>query len=147
MGLVKRARRELGVRELTGNNDGMRVKLFLKCVGINIPAPWCAAYISFVFAQEGYPLPHSAWSPDLFPVSRLARSALPGDVLGIYFPELHRIAHVGIVEKMDGDWCLSIEGNTNVAGSRTGGGVYRKRRHVRTISKYADWISLGKVVP
>lgn len=145
--LIKRAAQELGVKELTGNNDGLRIKQYLKYVHINYPAAWCAAFISFVYAEEGYSRPRSAWSPDLFPVARLTRKALPGDVLGIYFPEYKRIAHVGIVEKMDSDWCISLEGNTNVAGSRSGGGVYRRRRHIRTISKYANWINLGKGAP
>jgi hypothetical protein len=108
---------------------------------------WCAPYVSYVFLQNGYLRPRSAWSPDLFPKSRLAKSARPDDVLGVYFTDLQRIAHVGIVEKMDGDWCVSLEGNTNIAGNRNGDGIYRCRKHRRTIFKYVDWISPGKVLP
>jgi hypothetical protein len=146
-GIVLRAQNELGVKELTGRNDGERIKAYLRSVNVGIPAPWCAAYVSYVYLKEGFLGPRSAWSPDLFPKSRLAQSAHGGDILGIYFTDLRRIAHVGIVEKMDGDWCVSLEGNTNIAGSRSGDGVYRRRRHRRTISKYADWVSPGKVLP
>ena len=39
-----------------------------------------------------------------------------------------RVAHVGLVEKSEGDWLVTIEGNTNGGGSRDGDGVYRRRR-------------------
>lgn len=145
--LLKIAVGELGLREKTGNNDGKRVAEFLAYVGLKKPEPWCAAYISWVFGQVGFEKPRSGWSPDLFPNSRLARSALPGNVIGIYFPEKKRIAHVGLIEKQDGDWLLSLEGNTNLSGSREGDGVYRKRRHRKSVYKIADWVSKGRVVP
>ncbi|MEJ2883302.1 hypothetical protein [Pedobacter sp. GR22-6] len=64
-----------------------------------------------------------------------------GLVLGIYFPSLKRIGHVGLVEYVKGDYIHSIEANTNVIGSREGDGVYRKIRHRRTIYKYSDWLN------
>lgn len=145
--IVHLALLELGVREQTGNNDGLRVKAYLSAVKLKEGAPWCAAFISFIFTEAGYLKPRSGWSPDLFPHSRLVRSALPGDVLGIYFKELGRIAHVGLVEKTDGHWCLSIEGNTNIAGSRDGEGVYRRRRPLKTIYRIANWIDPERSVP
>lgn len=145
--LVKIAQGELGLREKTGRNDGERIAEFLITVGLKKPEPWCAAFISWVFAEAGFDQPRSGWSPDLFPVSRLARSALPGNVIGIYFPEKKRIAHVGLIEKEDGDWLVSLEGNTNLTGSREGDGVYRKRRHRKSIYKISDWLSNGKRRP
>lgn len=142
--LVKIAQGELGLREKTGRNDGERIAEFLITVGLKNPEPWCAAFISWVFAKAGFDQPRSGWSPDLFPVSRLARSALPGNVIGIYFPEKKRIAHVGLIEKEDGDWLISLEGNTNLSGSREGDGVYRKRRHRKSIDKISDWLSNGR---
>ncbi|SDZ84815.1 C40 family peptidase [Pedobacter hartonius] len=135
------ARHEIGVRELTGHNDGPRVEAYLSTVKLKRGEPWCAAYVSWVYAKAGFPKPRSGWSPDLFPSSRLARSALPGDVIGIYFPDLRRIAHVGIVMEQKGDWIYSTEGNTTVEGSREGDGVFKKVRHIRTIRSIADWIT------
>ena len=137
--IVARALAEIGVRESKNPNHGLRVEEYLAYVYLKGGQPWCAAYASWVYAQAGYAKPRSGWSPDLFPSSRLARSALPGNVLGIYFPELKRIAHVGIVIRQDGDWVISSEGNTNDNGSREGDGVYLKRRHIRTIKQFADW--------
>jgi hypothetical protein len=139
--LVRAARREIGVREQTGKNDGRRVEEYLRYVGLKKGQPWCAAYVSFIFAQSGFNKPCSGWSPDLFPSSRLARSSLPGNILGIYFKKYKRIAHVGIILEQRGDYLISAEGNTNVEGSREGDGVYIRMRHRRTIYKIADWIS------
>lgn len=138
--LVNTARNELGVRELTGHNDGERVEAYLKVVNLKKGQPWCAAFISWVYAEQNYTMPRSGWTPALFPSSRVVRSALPGNLIGIYFPGLKRIAHVGMIEKTEGNWALSIEGNTDIQGSAEGDGVYRKRRHLKTIHRIADWI-------
>lgn len=63
-----------------------------------------------------------------------------GDVFGLYFPEKARIAHVGFVDEWNDPWVITVEGNTNVLGSREGDGVYRKRRLVRSIYKVARYI-------
>jgi hypothetical protein len=140
--LVRAAMKEIGVRELTGNNDGPRVEEYLSCVRLKKGQPWCAAYVSYIFANAGFARPRSGWSPDLVPKSRLSATALPGNLLGIYFKKEGRIAHVGIIIREDGDYLISAEGNTNVDGSREGDGVYLKRRHRRTVYQLADWITL-----
>lgn len=142
--IVDIARRELGVKELTGYNDGLRVEAYLSCTGLKKGFPWCASYVSWVYQQAGYDEPRSAWSPDLFPKARLTKSPMVGDIIGIYFPGLKRIAHVGIVERIDGDWSVSLEGNTNINGSRNGDGVYRRRRHLKTIYQFANWFNAKK---
>ena len=134
------AEKELGVREGTGKNDGPRVEMYLQHVGLKKGHAWCAAFVSWVYGQAGYQLPKSAWSPQLFPNSRLRKEAAPALVLGIYFPELKRIAHVGLVTSLQHDWVLSVEGNTNPAGSREGEGVYRRLRHKRFIRCYANYL-------
>lgn len=138
--LLNIALQEVGVRELTGKNDGERVELYLGYTGLKKGHPWCAAYVSWVYGQAGHPAPRTAWSPSLFSVKRETKTILPGTVFGIYVPSLKRIAHAGIVVQKKGDWVLTVEGNTNVNGSREGDGVYRKRRHIRTIARFSDWI-------
>ena len=54
--------------------------------------------------------------------------------------QLGLIVHCGLIETIRNDWIYGIEANTNLAGSREGEGVYRRARHVRTISKFADWV-------
>ena len=138
--IVGVARKSKGVREGDVPNSGKEVSAYLRYVGINTPAPWCAAWISYVFGQAGYTSPKTAWSPGLFPAKRSVKAARPGFVLGIYYPVLKRIAHCGIVTEVKGDLVFSVEGNTNVNGSREGDGVYRRIRHKRSIHRYADWV-------
>lgn len=145
--IVRLAENELQVRELTGKNDGKRVEAYLALVNLHKGDPYCAAFVSYIFAKAGFPGPRSGWSPDLFPAARICHNPVPGNIIGIYFPEFRRIAHVGIIENMHHNWCLSIEANTNVIGSREGQGVYRRLRHVKTIYRMADWILPGRRSP
>ena len=145
--IIAIAASQVGVKELTGNNDGVAVESYLAVTGLTKGYAWCAAYVSWVYRQAGFAKPNSAWSPDLFPLSRITKEVLPGNLIGIYFPELKRIAHVGILVKHDGNYMVSLEGNTNIAGSREGEGVYLKRRHIRTIYRIADWVKEGRKLP
>lgn len=157
---------EIGVKEAIGNNDGRRIAEYLRYCGLDEGYAWCAAFVSWCYGQAGYTEPRNAWSPALFPASRTIwrtgdrlppSSSLPrpraGDVFGIYYTNLKRIAHVGFVDEWDGKYCITVEGNT---GPPTGGaitddypanpiragpidGVYRKRRPIRTIHAVARW--------
>jgi len=137
--VVKIAQNEVGVREASGRNDGLKVEAYLASVGLHRGDPWCAAWVSWVFKQAGYPSPRTGWSPDLFPSKRLVKVPEPGDVFGIYFSDLGRIAHCGLVEKFHHDLVYSLEGNTNNSSGREGDGVYRRVRHKRTICKFSNW--------
>lgn len=138
--LLAIAEKEVGVRERSGNNDGERVELYLKYIGLPKGHAWCAAYTSWVYGKAGLSRPRTGWTPALFPENRLVKKPKPADLFGIYFPSLKRIAHTGFVVSIKSDWVLTIEGNTNIEGGREGDGVYKKRRHLRTIAKFANWI-------
>lgn len=113
---------------------------YLASVHLKKGNPYCAAFLSWVYMQEGFASPRSGWSPDLVPASKLCSIALRANIFGIYYPELRRVAHVGMIENVQHDWLVTVEANTNIAGSREGEGVYRKRRHLKTIYHMADWI-------
>ena len=51
-------------------------------------------------------------------LSAANQSQVKGLVLGIYFPSLKRIGHVGLVEGLRGDFVSSIEGNTSCGDCR-----------------------------
>ncbi len=138
--LLQLASAELGVRERSGRNDGPRVESYLQYVGMHKGQAWCAAFVCWLHGQAGLPKPRSGWSPALFPSARRISNARAGAILGIYFPRLNRIGHVGLVTGLQHDWVNSIEGNTNAAGSREGDGVYRKLRHKRFINQYAFYL-------
>lgn len=135
--VVALAQREVGIME-SGENSGPRVDRYNAYVGLS-KVPWCASFVSWCFREAGYTQPRTAWSPALFPSKRIVKDPLVGMVLGIYFPELKRIAHCGIVEVVRNDLVYSIEGNTNVNGGRDGIGVFRRIRHKRSIHCFADW--------
>ncbi len=141
---------EVGVREATGNNDGERVEEYLASVGFKKGAPWCAAFVSWVFIQAEVPAIRSAWSPSWFPVSKTvytrgsSNNKIPesGDVFGLWFNNLKRIAHVGFVHQWQSSTAhvITVEGNTNDAGSREGDGVYKKIRLKSQIYKISRFI-------
>ena len=161
-------RREMGVSEATGKNDGSRIAEYLRYCGLGEGYAWCAAFVSWCYGQAGYDAPRNAWSPALFPASRtiwhLGNSRplpgdrpipRPGDVFGIYYTNLKRIAHVGFVDGWDGKYCITVEGNTGpptdgatdtpgndanpIRAGPTTDGVYRKRRPIHTIRSIARW--------
>lgn len=108
----------VGVRELTHHNDGPEVERFLAHVGLQKGAPWCAAFVSYCLHKAGYTdAPRSGWSPDYFPkekriwentrtvvTSKLVTSNLfrSGDLFGIWYANLGRIAHVGFIDVPNG---------------------------------------------
>lgn len=140
--MLEVARGELGYREAAGN----RTK-FGKWYGLD-GQPWCAMFTSWCFAQIGTPrggMTHTAWTPGIYQAARRAgrwhERPDPGDLVLFCFmaPSKQRplgICHVGIVERVHGDTITTIEGNTDAAGSRTGGQVMRKTRRTR-IAGYA----------
>lgn len=141
---------EIGIREATGHNDGTRVEQYLKAAKSQKGNAWCAAFVYWTFEQCQYiSISAPAWSPSWFPSQRVIYSRTnttvnsnqpqPGDVFGLYFESKKRIAHVGFIDIWGTDWVITVEGNTNEAGSREGDGVYKKRRPKRTIYKVARW--------
>jgi hypothetical protein len=142
---IEAARSQIGVHELSGKNDGKQVETYLHYANSSKGAPWCAAFVSWCHGQCGIFL-RNAYSPALFPNSKTVYTRglgtynfNSGDVFGLFFPNMNRIAHVGMIESVFGNTVITIEGNTNQAGSREGDGVYRKRRPLRTIYKIARW--------
>lgn len=97
---------------------------------------WCAAFVSWVAAMSGaanviprhaYTVSGASWFQ-----SQGAWGATPrvGAIVYFRWPGIGRISHVGIVESIRPDGSIvTIEGNTDEQGGRTGGCVMRKIRH------------------
>jgi hypothetical protein len=154
--VIAAASLEVGVTEKTGNNDG-EVDKYLASVGLGgSRAPYCAAFNHWVGREAlgaANPYPRSAWSPDHVKGGvRIAENTvvLGGEAFGIWFSSKGRIAHTGLLESRDGANLITIEANTSAsaavgsAADRDGQGVYRKRRHWRTVHSMKDWIGGGK---
>ena len=140
---------EIGVRELTGKNDGERVEEYLASCGLEKGYAWCAAFINWCLLQVGIKGAGS-YSPNWFPKDKTIytrgnkNNQTPSqcDIFGIYFAEKNRIAHVGFIDQWTegSDYCITVEGNTNDTGAREGDGVYKKRRLKNQIYKVSRWI-------
>ncbi len=133
---------EIGVKELTGKNDGARVEAYLKTVGLGKGFAWCAAFVKYCLLKAGVReatringMALSVHDPSRFVYfkgkyyAELKRS----DVFTLYYTSLGRIGHTGFYDgwanKSMGTY-FSVEGNTNGGGSRDGDGVYRRVRQI-----------------
>jgi hypothetical protein len=147
--LEKTYKSQIGVSEDLGANDAYAIRGYLLSTGFDYPVPWCAAFVSWCHTLSGIENPRSAWSPAWFPAKytiyirgRPRPGAEPGkgDVFGLYYNNLGRIGHVGFIDEWPpGEYCITVEGNTNSAGSREGDGVHRKRRLKKQIYKVSRW--------
>lgn len=97
--------------------------------------PWCASFVSFCLNQTGSGHGRIVYVPAIVAKyrdeGRLFTTPQPGDLMCLWFPSKNRYAHVGAVESVDGDFVWTVEGNSNKAGSRTGGSVVRLHRRWR----------------
>lgn len=151
--VIATAEGQLYVREQTGRNDGIQVETYLQAVGRKKGDAWCAAFVSWCFQVNCIKVPKSGWSPSWFPADHTvyvrgrSNNERPhkADVFGIYFSNLKRIAHVGLVQSWSDKYVITIEGNTSGVSNtgnatREGDGVYRKRRLTNQIQKVSRWI-------
>lgn len=147
--LIGIAEREIGVAEATGNNDGLRVEEYLKYTALGKGHDWCAAFVSWCYGQAGLAQPRNPWSPALFPKDRvyrnggmlhrkLAKAQTKADVFGIYGTQAKRVNHVGLVKEIQGNYLISIEGNSRNR-------VECRRRHLKAIYVLADWLAEKEV--
>lgn len=146
------------MRELTGQNDGPAIDAYLASTGFTDNKAyraktgkgyaWCAAFVTWCYKEAGVKTVASAWSPAWFTKNVIYTKGKPNqakprqaDVFGLFYAKNGRIAHVGFIDAWpDGDYVITVEGNTNMAGSREGDGVYRKRRPKQSIYQVSRWV-------
>ena len=124
---------QLGVKEdPIGSNWGKQVSAYLKGVGVNFAAPWCAAFVYWCF-NEAYgdknPLCRTGgvlkmWNDT--PHKYRSKEPAKGDIF--IFDYGSGKGHTGIIYDVDGMTLHTIEGNTNSTGSREGYEVATKKR-------------------
>jgi hypothetical protein len=147
--VVKLAESQLYVREKTGQNDGTEVERYLKSVGLRRGDQWCAAFVGWLHIENSIPNPESGYSPNWFRANVVYRQnqkrmvpfqSRPGQVVGFWIDYKGRVGHVGIIESENRLHFNTIEGNTNMAGSDEGDGVFRKIRKKETIYVISDFV-------
>jgi peptidoglycan hydrolase-like protein with peptidoglycan-binding domain len=124
---LEAARSQVGVREASGNNDGLPAQRYAG--GRN--EPWCADFVSWSFRQAGHPLPgnqRSIASCNQMAAELAARGEIyrkgsqtpqPGDIIFFgHYPG--GLSHVGIVDHVSNGTVYTVEGNSGTLQS-TGG--------------------------
>lgn len=154
--LLRVAESQVGVREVGGNNRGPQIVQYQQATWLKpAPWPWCAAFTAWCLREalkspaarfavwlkadgEGWRCKDAssygweAWAEKkklmLLPETERAHA---GDFVTYDF------SHIGIVvadQPFAGQGVIeTVEGNTDGAGSREGGGVYRKQRDWKLI--------------
>ena len=144
--------------EIWGANDGPKVRKYLRSVGINFPAPWCAAFVYWCISKlveelqlNTMPFPRTGYCPTIELWARehniLADTPEPGDVFLLY--DYLGVAHTGFVTDVIVDDKLitikTIEGNTNIGGSPEGIGIFERERVIRNKNlRFVKWYKLIK---
>lgn len=116
------AQSQVGVREATGNNDGIPEQRYAD----GRREPWCADFVTWCFKQTGCSLPGNQrqLASVQFMEDQLKRGGhfipngaqppQPGDIIFFRDRGANKGSgrHVGIVEKVEGDRVFTIEGNS-----------------------------------
>ncbi|MGC8668977.1 MAG: CHAP domain-containing protein [Chthonomonadales bacterium] len=152
-----RAEENIGVREV-GHNGGVFVDTYLASIGLpGSGEPWCMAFVYYrLWDAAGRPADFSLpmgfprtgstavaarwakrnglWIP-VTSAEGAGERVQRGDLCFFWFPELRRIAHVGIVTGSFDGGVDTVEGNTSPGADvqREGDGVYRRRRMWRAL--------------
>lgn len=148
--LVLLAQKEVGTEEVNGTNCGPRVNEYKSATNLppNESWPWCAAFICWLVREglkatgiqetEHFHRPKTAGAWDFINWSRSQDGSTwtllsPGEDIKAGDILVYTFSHIGLAVGNAHDGVVpTIEGNTDAAGSREGGGVFRK---VRPVSK------------
>lgn len=148
---------QVGVMERGGNNRGDEIREYLASVGLPEGHPWCAAFIHWCYRECGEVIEparryamalewhrkerrvweRGGWAPDTARVFR--RISEDGDHFALWYDNLGRIGHTGLIIGESEKYIDTVEGNTSPGGSREGDGVYLRRRLKRTIHCISRW--------
>lgn len=142
--LLSIARSQIGFAEdPKGSNWGRHVKKYLAAIGINFPAAWCMAFVYWCVDEAckeqklQNPLRRTGGVMEQWNHTLLSKRTIHPAAGTIFIMDHGKgLGHTGIVEKVEGVWIYTIEGNTNDEGSREGYEVARRRRPLTSIKGY-----------
>ena len=147
--VIKIAKDEVGVRE-EGDNMGERVNEYQRADSLGgVGYAWCGSFVSWCLkkAAEDIPFCYSASCDVILAWARsqgvLNDSPEVGDIfLLMTRGSQYDAVHTGIVIKVVGAVFHTVEGNTNLNGSRTGVGVFSLKRTNGDRYKFVRWVDL-----
>ncbi len=135
------ARRELGVKEDPPESNRVKYNTWFYGREVRDTAktkyPWCMAFVQWVFAQAGQPLPFVTascsgllgWYRQNRPEC-IVKDPEPGDII------IYTFSHTGILESAQGGIVTAIEGNTSAGDDANGGQVQRRQRGRSLVKAY-----------
>lgn len=137
------AKSYIGIKELTGKNDGLAVEKFLKSVGRKKGDAWCAAFVSYCLIANNvkYPVKMSGLAR-VFKTKKsikakdvlTGRYSIPSGTIIVWERGNTITGHIGfVIEQTGRNKFITVEGNTSsgISGSQNeGDGVYKR---IRTI--------------
>ena len=132
------ARRELGVREEPANSNRVKYNTAYYDREVSGAAyPWCCVFLWWLFREAGASrlFYGGGKTASCSALARYARAQgqyvegnyRPGDLVFFRFSGT-AIQHIGILERLEGDTLVTIEGNTGVGNDANGGAVLRRQR-------------------
>lgn len=132
--ILRIAAREIGTYEDPPGSNCVRYNTWYYGHPVKGPEyPWCMVFVQWVYAQSGGPLPYRTarcssllqWYRERQPEC-ITDDPVAGCVVIMDFPNTGSTTdHTGLFVRMDGDYLVTIEGNTDAAN---GGGVQQRRR-------------------
>ena len=148
---------QVGTIESGTSNYGPEVRDYLASTGFKEGAPWCAAFVhwsyrscdrviepprSFALAANWHSKSHRVWEkggwvPDT--ADTWQRISANGDHFALWYSNLNRIGHTGLIYKETEQFFYTIEGNTNSGGERDGDGVFRRKRLKKSVYCVSRW--------
>lgn len=110
--VVSVARAEIGKGELGWDNFGPDVLKYTK----GKPVSWCAGFVSYVLTESGADFDYTLSAREIFNRANnsgdVVKDPRPGDIIVFWRGKPNGWqGHAGIVEKVDGEKIVTIEGN------------------------------------
>jgi cell wall-associated NlpC family hydrolase len=141
--VVEIAQQEIGYQETPKGSNKTKYGEWFGMDGV----PWCAIFVSWVYAQAGFPLGNIGFTKGFAGTRtglkyfrdnrRTTFYPAPGDIVFFDWDLNEKVDHVGIFVKwLDNDYFESIEGNTGTTSQSNGGEVMLKKRH----KKFAKFV-------
>lgn len=134
------AAKEIGVTESPKNSNKTKYGRWFLFDSV----PWCAIFVSWVYAHAGKPLPNIGFKKGFagcqtghayFVKNKwITKTPEPGDIVLFDWNGDGRYDHTGIFVKwIDKDTFETIEGNTSLTNQSNGGQVMRRNRKNKNV--------------
>lgn len=138
--VLKQAAYDIGYTEYPPNSNKTK---FGEWYGWNGVA-WCMIFCQYCYAQAGYPLPKKSascsellnWYKENQPEC-VVKTPTKGCLVIFDLPNTGVVTdHVGLFERFNGDYIVTIDGNTGSASDANGGAVMRRTRPKKYVYAY-----------